>query len=135
MKKKNVTSPLAPIPPFEGPLPTAVGIRHRLLVASSAVGQPSPVELVQLGVQPSAYLQEFDSASVYWAEIQAFIRHNAGAALAPVASPCVKVCAIDDKLGLCTGCLRTLDEIAAWGRAGDAERRAILDSVSRRNVQ
>ncbi|ETX29567.1 DUF1289 domain-containing protein, partial [Roseivivax isoporae] len=29
-----------------------------------------------------------------------------------VASPCIKVCVIDPRARLCTGCLRTLDEIA-----------------------
>lgn len=32
----------------------------------------------------------------------------------PILSPCVNVCEMGDD-GLCEGCLRTLDEIAAWG--------------------
>lgn len=44
----------------------------------------------------------------------------------PVASPCVNVCRMDARSGLCVGCARTLDEIARWGQAGDAERRRIL---------
>jgi predicted Fe-S protein YdhL (DUF1289 family) len=54
---------------------------------------------------------------------------------APVTSPCVKVCKVDAERGLCTGCLRTLDEIGAWGRAGDAERRATLAAVANRNAR
>ena len=38
------------------------------------------------------------------------------------ASPCIGVCVIDEARGLCTGCVRTLDEIAGWGSADDAYR-------------
>ena len=42
-----------------------------------------------------------------------------------VPSPCTNVCRIDPATGWCEGCLRTLDEIAAWGGSDDAARRAI----------
>ncbi len=41
-------------------------------------------------------------------------------------SPCIKVCALDKAGKICTGCGRTLDEIARWGRMTDAERAAIM---------
>jgi predicted Fe-S protein YdhL (DUF1289 family) len=41
-------------------------------------------------------------------------------------SPCIKVCIIDAVAGLCTGCGRTLDEIARWGSMSDTDRRAIM---------
>jgi uncharacterized protein len=44
----------------------------------------------------------------------------------PVASPCVQVCAVDGRTGLCFGCRRTLPEIARWSRMSDAERSAVL---------
>lgn len=37
-------------------------------------------------------------------------------------SPCNSVCRMDESSGLCLGCLRTLDEIAAWGGMSDAGR-------------
>ena len=43
-----------------------------------------------------------------------------------VASPCVRVCLIHKPTGYCLGCLRTLDEIAAWGMLTPAEKRALL---------
>jgi predicted Fe-S protein YdhL (DUF1289 family) len=43
-----------------------------------------------------------------------------------VASPCISVCRIDEASGLCVGCLRTLDEIAAWSVLDDDERSAVL---------
>ncbi len=42
-----------------------------------------------------------------------------------VPSPCQSVCVMHPGTGWCEGCLRTLDEIAAWGRMDDAARRAV----------
>lgn len=50
----------------------------------------------------------------------------------PLASPCINVCRMDETSGLCAGCFRTLDEIAAWGGASDEEKRAILLAVAQR---
>jgi len=44
---------------------------------------------------------------------------------AKVPSPCTDICRIDPASGWCEGCLRTLDEIAAWGNIDDAARREI----------
>jgi len=43
----------------------------------------------------------------------------------PVPSPCVNICRIDPATGICQGCRRTLDEIAAWSRLDDADKRAV----------
>jgi predicted Fe-S protein YdhL (DUF1289 family) len=42
------------------------------------------------------------------------------------------VCAIDPVTGWCRGCLRTLDEIAGWGSADEATRRAIFARLKER---
>lgn len=47
-------------------------------------------------------------------------------------SPCVSVCRMDEALGLCAGCLRSIDEIAGWSRTDDARRRAIWQRVAER---
>ena len=39
-----------------------------------------------------------------------------------VPSPCIQVCAMSQATGLCQGCWRTLDEIAAWGTLSDADK-------------
>jgi uncharacterized protein len=49
-----------------------------------------------------------------------------------VESPCVKVCVIHPQTRLCTGCLRTLDEIAAWSRLSPEDRRAIMAELPAR---
>jgi predicted Fe-S protein YdhL (DUF1289 family) len=41
-------------------------------------------------------------------------------------SPCIKVCVIAPATGLCTGCGRTLEEIARWGSMSDAERARVM---------
>jgi len=52
-----------------------------------------------------------------------------------VPSPCINVCRMDADTGLCAGCFRTLDEIAAWARASDAGRLGILAAVARRRLE
>jgi len=49
-----------------------------------------------------------------------------------VASPCVDVCRIDARTGWCEGCLRTIDEIAAWGVLNDAQRREVWKLLPQR---
>ena len=43
-----------------------------------------------------------------------------------IESPCNKTCTIDPETRLCIGCLRSLDEIAAWSRMTPEERRAVM---------
>jgi hypothetical protein len=50
-------------------------------------------------------------------------------------SPCVAVCLIDPKTGLCLGCGRTLPEIARWPRLESAERRAIMSGLAQRMTE
>ncbi|PIE15770.1 MAG: DUF1289 domain-containing protein [Rhodobacterales bacterium] len=49
-----------------------------------------------------------------------------------IASPCVKLCVVQEESGLCTGCLRSLDEIREWSKMSDAQRRAIMDALPAR---
>jgi predicted Fe-S protein YdhL (DUF1289 family) len=49
-----------------------------------------------------------------------------------VASPCVKVCALDPERGLCRGCFRTLQEIADWLEMTPEEKRATLARAAER---
>lgn len=49
-----------------------------------------------------------------------------------VPSPCISVCQMDAVTGFCIGCFRTLDEIAAWSRASEAEKRAVWAQLAER---
>lgn len=51
-----------------------------------------------------------------------------------IASPCVNVCQISPELGLCAGCLRTLDEIARWSIMRDEERAGVIAAVAKRRA-
>jgi hypothetical protein len=53
----------------------------------------------------------------------------------PIKTPCVKVCVVDGESGLCLGCYRKLNEVAAWTRFTDAEREAILAELPGRRSQ
>ena len=56
----------------------------------------------------------------------------AASSAAPVPSPCVSVCRMDDRSGLCLGCFRTIDEIMVWGRQSDRERRVVWQQIVHR---
>lgn len=48
----------------------------------------------------------------------------------PVPSPCNAVCRVSEATGLCEGCLRTLDEIAAWGGLDDTGKRTVWQRLA-----
>jgi predicted Fe-S protein YdhL (DUF1289 family) len=52
----------------------------------------------------------------------------------PVSSPCISVCKMNEDRSLCTGCLRTLDELRAWGKLDDAGKRLIWVKIAQRSV-
>ena len=49
-----------------------------------------------------------------------------------VESPCVKICVLHPEERICTGCLRTLDEIGAWSRMSAEARRAVIAELPAR---
>ena len=49
-----------------------------------------------------------------------------------VASPCTSVCRMDPDRGWCVGCLRSIDEIVAWGGLDDPAKRRILARLPQR---
>jgi uncharacterized protein len=51
-----------------------------------------------------------------------------------VPSPCTSVCTMDTASGLCIGCCRTLDEIAAWSLLDDAGKRRVLAALPARRA-
>jgi predicted Fe-S protein YdhL (DUF1289 family) len=50
-------------------------------------------------------------------------------------TPCVNVCLLDAKAGLCIGCGRSLDEIARWASMSESERRAVMRDLPARKVR
>jgi uncharacterized protein len=49
-----------------------------------------------------------------------------------VESPCVKICVVHPEVGLCMGCYRTVDEIAAWSCMTPEARRAVMSELPAR---
>ena len=52
----------------------------------------------------------------------------------PVPSPCINVCRMDAAGALCEGCLRTLDEIAAWSQLSNPAKRAVWAQLELRRA-
>ncbi|EPX79289.1 DUF1289 domain-containing protein [Litoreibacter arenae] len=52
-----------------------------------------------------------------------------------VQSPCIKVCVVHPSERICTGCLRTIDEIGAWSRMSNEARAALLDELPARGAR
>jgi predicted Fe-S protein YdhL (DUF1289 family) len=49
-----------------------------------------------------------------------------------IETPCIKICTLQARSGLCLGCGRTVDEIAAWSVMSAAERARIMNELSAR---
>jgi|TARA_R110000851_G_scaffold77339_5_gene169963 predicted Fe-S protein YdhL (DUF1289 family) len=46
-----------------------------------------------------------------------------------VESPCVKICVVHPQARICTGCLRSIDEITRWTKMAPEERRTIMEAL------
>lgn len=49
-----------------------------------------------------------------------------------IESPCVKICVIHPETRLCTGCLRSIDEIGVWSQLSFDARRAVMNDLPER---
>ena len=52
-----------------------------------------------------------------------------------VQSPCINICVIHPDARICTGCLRSIDEITAWSKLSNDERRDIMDALPARKSE
>ncbi|WP_146587737.1 DUF1289 domain-containing protein [Puniceibacterium confluentis] len=50
-------------------------------------------------------------------------------------SPCTKICVIHPEARLCTGCLRSIDEITRWSKMPPEERRRLMAELPSRQGQ
>lgn len=46
-----------------------------------------------------------------------------------IESPCIRLCRMDGRHGLCEGCGRTLAEIGGWLSMTSAERQAVMEAL------
>ena len=49
-----------------------------------------------------------------------------------IESPCVNICTLDARSGLCLGCGRSIDEIARWSTMTAAERSRVMAELPTR---
>lgn len=49
-----------------------------------------------------------------------------------VQSPCINICVIHPAARLCTGCYRSIDEIARWSRMSSDERTEVIGELPER---
>lgn len=94
----------------------------------AAAGHPNGV----FRLAPSDLERWTDAPVADVAEPPPAVQVRAVAAEAAAASPCIDVCRIDEATGWCEGCQRTLDEIAAWPRLADDEKRAVWRELHER---
>ncbi|MCR9114207.1 MAG: DUF1289 domain-containing protein [Rhodobacteraceae bacterium] len=46
-----------------------------------------------------------------------------------IESPCVRICVVHPEARICTGCLRTIEEIGRWSKMTPEERREIMAAL------
>jgi hypothetical protein len=51
-----------------------------------------------------------------------------------IETPCVKICTLDARMGLCLGCGRTVDEITRWATMSATERTQVTRELPLRLV-
>jgi hypothetical protein len=49
-----------------------------------------------------------------------------------IETPCIKICTLDARQGLCLGCGRTIDEIARWPTMSASERTRVMGQLPTR---
>ena len=50
----------------------------------------------------------------------------------PLPSPCISICQMDARSGLCLGCFRNIDEICAWSGMAEGAKRAVWQRIEQR---
>ena len=51
-----------------------------------------------------------------------------------VQSPCINICVVHPEARICTGCLRSIQEITEWSRMSVAEREALIKALPEREA-
>lgn len=49
-----------------------------------------------------------------------------------IETPCIKVCTLDARNGVCLGCGRTIDEISRWAKMSGSERARVMSDLPAR---
>ena len=49
-----------------------------------------------------------------------------------IETPCIKICTLDARQGVCLGCGRTIDEITRWATMNTSERARVMSELPAR---
>lgn len=49
-----------------------------------------------------------------------------------IQSPCVNICVVHPEARICTGCLRSIQEITDWSRMSHEQRAAVMEALPER---
>jgi len=52
-----------------------------------------------------------------------------------IETPCIKVCTLDARNGICLGCGRTIEEISRWANMSACERVRVMSDLPARLVR
>jgi len=102
---------------------------------SHAVFRLSPqalARLTQAAVADLAAKENAENQGLQHAISQVRLRSQTVDSAAEVPSPCISICRMNAVTGLCEGCFRTRDEIAAWSSAGENGKRRIWSLIDER---
>lgn len=58
---------------------------------------------------------------------------NSKALQRAIETPCIRLCALNASEQICTGCLRTRDEIGRWGTLNQQERSGMIETIRHRS--
>ena len=51
-----------------------------------------------------------------------------------IQSPCVKICVVHPEARVCTGCLRSIEEITRWSKMSHEERAEVMQALPARGA-
>ena len=100
-----------------------------------AVFQLSPQDLERLtGAVVADLAVDVDEEELALQRAMTLVKMRAAAMRSgdDVPSPCISVCRISERSGLCQGCFRSREEIAGWSSADDGGKRGIWTLIEQR---
>jgi len=108
----------------------AAGHPHSVfLLTADALVRLSGAQVIDASIELPPRPDAVNSLSKIGLKASAVSQIQAGGS---IPSPCISVCQINTGTGMCTGCYRSLPEIANWSHANDDEKRRIWGLIAAR---
>jgi prolyl-tRNA editing enzyme YbaK/EbsC (Cys-tRNA(Pro) deacylase)/predicted Fe-S protein YdhL (DUF1289 family) len=108
----------------------AAGHPHSVfLLSADALVRLSGAQVIDASIESPPRPDALSSLSKVAQRALAVSQSQAGGL---IPSPCISVCQINTATGMCTGCYRSLQEIAHWSQADELEQRRIWGLIAAR---